>query len=269
MTDVRKILVPVDLSSRSVGAARYAASLGSEFNSELVFVHALENGWPLSDAARDVRDVVMAIQGSTPSRFIIREGAPVPVILEAAKTEGVDLILMPTRGVPILSRLFERSITVQVLRAASCPVWAGVDDLSTLSGRPIRTILCGLSLGPRTGSVLRWAAGLARQLKATLTVVHTSTSLESMPAYPCNGEWRLWVKRTAREDISALQKEAGTHADVWLEAGPPLAAISSVAETLRADLLVIGKSPQRRVLGDLRTMSYDMVCRAPCPVASV
>jgi len=261
--------VPVDLSPRSVGAAWYAALLGSAFDSELVFVHALRDGWPLGDAEGNVQDAILRIQGSTPSKFVIREGAPVSVILEAAKTEGVDLILMPTRGVPFLSRLFDRSITAQVLRAASCPVWAGVDDLSSLSFRPIRTILCGLSLGPRAGSVLRWAAGLARQLRATLTVIHTSESLESRPAYPCDGEWRLWVKAMARHDISALQEAAGSHADVWLEPGSPLVAIPTLAETLRADLLVIGKSPQRRILGDLRTMSYEMVCRAPCPVASV
>jgi nucleotide-binding universal stress UspA family protein len=269
MTHFRKILVPVDLSRRSVGAARYAASVGNELGSELVFVYALQNGWPLGDAERDIWNEIVKIQGIAPSKCVIREGGPVPVILDAAETEEADLILMPTRGVPFLSRLFDRSITAQVLRAARCPVWAGLDDLSSLSRRPVRTILCGLSLGPRAGSVLRWAAGLAQRLKATLTVIHTSKSLESMPGYPCDGEWRLWVKRMAREDISALQAETGTDADVWLEPGRPLVAIPSVAESVRADLLVIGKSPQRRLLGDLRTMSYEMVCRAPCPVASV
>jgi nucleotide-binding universal stress UspA family protein len=269
MTDFRKILVPVDLSSRSIGAARYAATLGREFNSELVFVHALQNGWPLDEAAKEVWNEIKGTQNTTQTRFVISEGAPAAVILEAARTEDVDLILMPTRGVPVLYRLFDSSITAQVLRAARCPVWAGLDDLSSHAQRPIRTILCGLSLGPRAGSVLRWAAGLARQLKATLTVIHTSRSLESTPAYPCDGEWRLWFKKMAKDDISALQKAAGSHADVWLEPGRPLAAIPSVAESLRADLLVIGKSPQRRLLGDLRTMSYDMVCRMPCPVASV
>jgi nucleotide-binding universal stress UspA family protein len=269
MTDVRKILVPVDLSSRSIGAARYATSLAREFNSELIFVHALQNGWPLGDAAKEVQDVITGTQDTTQTRFLIREGAPAAVILDSARSENVDLIVMPTRGVPVLYRLFDGSITAQVLRAAHCPVWAGVDDLSSHSRMPIRTILCGLSLGPRASSVLRWAAGLARQLKANLTVIHTSKSLASMPGYPCDGEWRLWVKKMAKDDIRALQKAAGTHADVWLEPGPPLVAIPSVAESLRADLLVIGKSPQRRLLGDLRTMSYDMVCRTPCPVASV
>jgi nucleotide-binding universal stress UspA family protein len=268
MTDAGRILVPVDLSSRSIGASRYAAALGKEFHSELVFVHALQNGWPLGDAAREVRDAITGMEG-TPSRFVIREGAPAAVILEAARTENPDLILMPTRGAPVLYRLFDGSITAQVLRAAQCPVWAGVNDLSSHACRPIRTILCGLSLGPRAGSVLRWAAGLARKLKATLTVIHTSKSLESAPGYPCDGEWRLWVKSTAKADISELQKAAGSHADVWLEHGPPLVAIPPVAESLRADLLVIGKSPQRRFLGDMRTMSYDIVCRTPCPVASV
>jgi nucleotide-binding universal stress UspA family protein len=269
MTDVQKILVPVDLSSRSIGAARYAASLAREFNSELVFVHALQNGWPLRDAAKEVRDVITGMQDTIQTRFFIREGTPAAVILDAAGTENVGLILMPTRSVPALYRLLDGSITAQVLRAAHCPVWAGVDDLSYHSRRPIKTILCGLSLGPRAGSVLGWAACLARRLKATLTVVHTSKSLESTPGYPCDGEWRLWVKKMAKDDISALQKAAGTDADVWLEPGPPVVAIPSVAESLRADLLVIGKSPQRRLLGDLRTMSYDMVCRTPCPVASV
>jgi len=117
--------------------------------------------------------------------------------------------------------------------------------------------------------VLRWAADLAARLTAALTVVHTSKAMGSVFPCPNNGKWGLWVKKMARDDIRALQLSAGTHADVWLEAGRPSAAISSVAEHLRADLVVIGKSPPRRFLADLRTMSYDLLCRAPCPVAAV
>ena len=73
----------------------------------------------------------------------------------------------------------------------------------------------------------------------------------------------------ASDDIRALQTGLGTDAEVWLESGRPLAAIPPLADQLRADLLVIGKSPQKRFLGDLRTLSYEIACRAPCPVASV
>jgi nucleotide-binding universal stress UspA family protein len=41
MTPIARILVPVDLSARSLEAAAYAVSLASEFGAELVFVHAL------------------------------------------------------------------------------------------------------------------------------------------------------------------------------------------------------------------------------------
>lgn len=265
----RKILVPVDLSPRSIGAARYAASLASEFHSELVFVHALRNGWPLSDGAKNVRDVIARIHGGTASRFVIREGAAAAVILEAARTEAADLILMPTRGAPALSRIFDGSITAQVLRAADCAVWAGVDDLSPLARRPIRTILCGTSLGPRARAVVSWAGRLARRLQASLMLIHASRDFESMPAYPCHGEWRHWRKAMAKDEIRALQEAAGTEADSWLAPGRPVAAIPAIARSLRADLLVVGKSPPRRLLGDLRTMTYDLVRRAPCPVASV
>lgn len=264
-----KILVPVDLTRRSVGAARYAAGLGSEFQSELVFVHALRNGWPLSDTARRVRDVIMSFEGSTPGKFVMREGEPVPVILDVAGAEAVDLILMPTRGVPALPRLFHKSITAQVMRGASCPVWTAVNDRLSQPGSPIRNILCGVSLAPRAASVLRWAAALALRMKATLTLIHASKDFETMPAYPCDGEWRHWQQALAKDEIEALQSSAGTEAGLLLAAGKPLAAIPRLAKSLRADLLVIGKSPQRRLLGDLRIMSYEMVRRSPCPVASV
>jgi nucleotide-binding universal stress UspA family protein len=77
------------------------------------------------------------------------------------------------------------------------------------------------------------------------------------------------MKRFAREDIRALQNGAGTHADVWLEPGSPLHAIPPLADRLRADLVVIGKSPEKRFLNDVRTLSYEIACRTPCPVASV
>jgi nucleotide-binding universal stress UspA family protein len=179
MTLITKILVPVDLSARSVAAATYAASLATKFDSELVFLQVLQNGWPLGEEQRDVRDRIAATAGDR--RFLFREGAPAPAILSAAEAERVDLILMPTRGKPALARFFDGSIAAQVLRGAHCPVWVGLDNLVPLSSKPIRTILCGLSLGPRGGGVLRWAANLATRFKASLSVIHASKALRRSP----------------------------------------------------------------------------------------
>lgn len=270
MSHLTKILVPVDLSAQSLAIARYASSLGAEFGSELVFVHAIEDGWPLDAGYKEVRDRILERWGATPARFIMREGDAVTAILDSAGSENADLIVMPTRGINCVSRLVSRSLTLRVIEGASCPVWAGtLDDLARLTGRRIRNVLCGLSLGPRTIDVLRWATNLSRCLGADLSVIHTSPGLESVPGYPCEREWGLWLRKMARDDIRLLLDLAGATADIWLEPGRPLPAIPSVAERLHADVVVIGKSPRKRLLGDLRAMSYDMIRRAPCPVATV
>jgi nucleotide-binding universal stress UspA family protein len=267
MKPITKILLPVDLSAHSAGAAAYARSLAAELGSELLFLHVLQNGWPLTDEKRQIRDRVGAATGA--HRFLFREGSPAQTIINTAEAEQVDLILMPTRGRRSLTLLFGGSITAQVLRDVRCPVWVGLEGLLQLANRPIRTILCGLSLGPRASAVLRWSANLAQRFNASLAVIHVSKALESNSGLPGDGEWRLWLKKTARNDIRELQTGIGTTADVWVEPGKPLDAIPPVADVLGADLLVLGKSPQKCFLKDLRTLSYEIACRLPCPVASV
>lgn len=267
MMPITKILVPVDLSERSVCAAAYAASLAAEFRSELVFLHAIQNGWPLNQSEREIRDRISATAET--HRFLFREGPPVSAILNTAEAEHAALILMPTRRKPALARILDGSITAQVLRGAPCPVWVGLDNLVPLSSKPIGTVLCGLSLGPRASAVLRWSANLARTLKASLSVIHVDQALESNPGLPCAQEWRYWLKTIARDEFGAIQAGLGTDAELWLESGKPLTTIPPLVNQLRADLLVIGKSPPKRFLGDLRTLSYEIACRTLCPVASV
>lgn len=149
------------------------------------------------------------------------------------------------------------------------PVWKGLDNPPPQSSRPIRTVLCGLSLGPRAAAILQWSANGAKKLKAGHAVIHASKALEPNPGLPCDHEWRCWFKRIARSGIQELQEGLGTDADIWLEPGKPLRAIPILAEQIRADLLVIRKSPEKRILGDLRTLSSEIACRTPCPVASV
>jgi len=264
---IAKILIPVDLSPRSLEAARYGASLAREFGAGLVFFHALRNGWPLAAREREIQERIRALPGC--GRFLLREGPPAQAILQAAETENADLILIPAQPKPALARFLDGSIVAGVLRDARCPVWVGLDKLVPLSRRPIRTILCGLSLGPRAKSVLCWSANLAERFNASLSVIHASKALEAHPGAPGDPEWRYWLKKIARDDIRALQAGLGTSAEVWVESGKPLAAIPSLADHLGADLLVVGKSPRKRVLGDLRTLSYEIACRTPCPVASV
>jgi nucleotide-binding universal stress UspA family protein len=212
MTPITRILVPIDLRAGSLEVANYAVSLAARLGSGLVFLHALDNGWPLEPAQRKIRAGINA--KSCGHRFLFRE--PVAAILQAAQEEKCDLILMPTRGRPALVRLFDGSITAQVLRRAKRPVWVGLDGLLPSATKPIRTVLCGLSLAPSGQAVLRWSASLAMQFNARRSLVHSSKALEAKPGIPCDQEWRAWLRRMANDEIRGLQTAAGTRAEVWL-----------------------------------------------------
>lgn len=269
MKRMNKLLVPVDLSSRSLCAARYARELAAELGSEVLFLHVLQSGWPLTGERKEIREQIIQSSEGIRSAFLVREGLVGPAILDVARSEEPGAILMPTRGLGAASRLLGRSITAQVLRAAPCPVWSWRDDLAVSQGLPIRRVVCGLSLGPRAGVVLDWAAAIAGKLQAGLELVHASASLRPHPGYPCEGEWRAWVRQMATDEISALQAKAGTQAPVWLEPGRPANAIPAIAGRLRSELIVIGRNPAIRLLADLGAISYDVVRRASCPVVSV
>jgi nucleotide-binding universal stress UspA family protein len=55
MTPITRILVPIDLRAGSLEVANYAVSLAARLGSGLVFLHALDNGWPLEPAQRKIR----------------------------------------------------------------------------------------------------------------------------------------------------------------------------------------------------------------------
>ena len=66
-----------------------------------------------------------------------------------------------------------------------------------------------------------------------------------------------------------LQGAVSSDARVSIAIGAIKDMLTEEARRLRADVLVIGRSPQSGVLGRLRDLSYAVVRDAPCPVLSV
>ena len=95
---------------------------------------------------------------------------------------------------------------------------------------------------------------------------------------PASGAWLLsWLdervqsaeKQVARDRIEELQRTVGVHFRVSIAIGPIKDVLIEVARRLRADVLVIGRSPQSGALGRLRDLTYAVVRDTPCPVLSV
>ncbi len=146
MLKLHKILVSIDFSDRSGVAARDAGKLARHFHSEvtlfyvneLVVIHpttgplgigisstnAAEAGH-ISRRQQELDTFGCAEFTGVRINRLICSGDPATLIVEYAHTEGVDLILMPTRGKSAFRRLLLGSVTAKVLHDAECPVWTG------------------------------------------------------------------------------------------------------------------------------------------------
>jgi nucleotide-binding universal stress UspA family protein len=148
---IHRILCPTDFSEPSKEAFEVAAELAEHFSSELVVLHVepplpVIPGTPatktkvrfpsqhletqISAKAKLDEFASTGLTGGLQVYPMLVEGDPADEILKVAAAEGVDLIVIATRGQGRLERLLVGSVTEKVLRSASCPV------LTIQSGSP-------------------------------------------------------------------------------------------------------------------------------------
>jgi nucleotide-binding universal stress UspA family protein len=282
MPSLAKILVPVDFSERSLGAALYARALARHTDSEVTLFHvitplpyefgALEGGGAMlseiyNDRAQQVERelngfLIDELAGCRVKRVAV-EGDPAQRIVEYAHQESTDLIVMPTHGYGTFRRFIVGSNTAKVLHDAECPVWTGVhiQDAPLQGDISINRILCAIDLGPQTCRTLTWAAGLQRAFGARLTVIHALACADDPAAES--------LEQSVRQEVHRFEKTAGMEAEVFLEAGDASKVVCEAAGRTCADLLVIGRGSAAGGFGRLRTHAYAMIRQSPCPVVSV
>ena len=142
MIKIEKILFPTDFSEHSKHAFTYALSFAREYGAQLHMLHVVEDVQYLANAymfdvpmmpsftdmeenrqkemeefiEREVTDASIKIEKS------IRHGRPFLEIIQAAKDESVDLIVIATHGRGGLEHALFGSTAEKVVRKAPCPV---------------------------------------------------------------------------------------------------------------------------------------------------
>ena len=173
-----------------------------------------------------------------------------------------DLIVMPTHGYGPFRRFLLGSVTAKVLHDAICPVWTGphMESAPDYSSVHFHNIVCAIDLGLHSREVLCWAAGFAREFGARPFHRARHSGLRHAPrrllfrsrlAHP--------IDQTAIERIASFREEMEIEASVAIEAGEPPVVVATAAETLKADLLVIGRGSTPRAHGHLPTNAYAIV----------
>jgi nucleotide-binding universal stress UspA family protein len=138
---IENIIAPIDFSIYSKNAADYAISIAQNFNAQVNFIHVIEKEIHPSFYAAGVESifqidnglqdrVVQNLRGFLEEQvnsdikpgFMVKEGRAHREIVEYAKEEKADLIVISTHGLTGLEYLLLGSTTEKVVRWAICPV---------------------------------------------------------------------------------------------------------------------------------------------------
>ena len=149
MNEFKKILAPTDLSEDSSLGLRYAFSMAEKCSADLIIVHVAsdQEAWQavsdemgflsanvytwtvdriVSEAALDLNRFFEKHLNEFHTHSKIKKrvvlGQVVEKIVDVAREEDVDLIVMAPRIHGILKRLILGSVTEKVTRKAPCPV---------------------------------------------------------------------------------------------------------------------------------------------------
>ena len=134
---INRILLPVDGSDHSMHAAKYAIDLAKIMQAEIVLLHS-HKPFPVVLGEPYFQNAVNKLMKQSnallePYREVLKEkevcfadrimeGHADDVIVEVAKIENCDLIVMGSRGRTYLEGLLLGSNTHRVLKTAPCPV---------------------------------------------------------------------------------------------------------------------------------------------------
>ena len=143
MIALKNILVATDFGEAADSALAYGRELAQRFDATLHVLHVAENIYVTAfgaetyasfapDLQRDIEEsahrrlhgAVLDSDGSGPDTIpaVMTSSSPAFAIIDYAKENGIDLIVMGTHGRGALAHMLMGSVAERVVRLASCPV---------------------------------------------------------------------------------------------------------------------------------------------------
>lgn len=290
MLNVDRILFPTDNTACSECAFSHAAHLAERFGADLHVVQAVTgrepefaehsshapqeggaarraHGEAMSDPpgvqrTADLRLIQITVPGKTVSS----------AILDYAKDQDVDLIVMGTHGRHGLDHLINGSVAEQVVRKARCPVLTLRDCEGTVHDSNAQRILVPVDFSDQTQAALAHARALARIYGARVDLLHVVEEAVLTQVYG------IELVSDAVNDVTAGTRQAlkdmmasgiGTLSGgaVYVVVGEPAQSIARFAEQIDADLIVIpshGRTGLHRIV--MGSVAESVIRTASCPV---
>ena len=299
MTNIRRILCPVDFSEYSRQALDFAVAIARWYNARItvLFVRGFTapvlvtgpfvgtevlGGHHLTERERDelqryLDDFVASDRaaGAPIDTALEQDYSIAGCIIEQAHALDADLITMGTHGRSGLDHVLLGSVAEKVLRKAPCPVLTVPPLTREAVPLALERIVCAVDFSKRSASELEYAVSLAERAKARLTVLHVIDLPPEVPQQRAGGlaEYRSARFEQARgwmQELVRMPLRDRCTIDELLLVGTPSREIVRIAAEQNADLVIMGVQGR----GALNVMFFGsttehVVRHAACPVLTV
>lgn len=298
--DVRRILCPLDFSEPSTHALAQATRLAGWYGARLTVLHVRPTVVPHPDipaagqmapwleaelvALRQrVADACAgAVAAGVPVETMATAGEPVHEILGCAASLPADLLVLGTHGLSGFQHLVLGSVTEKVLRKAACPVLT-VPPQAHASTSQFTRLLCAVDFSECSQNAVTFAASLAEQSGATLSLMHvvewpwhepTAHEMPGVSAAQTQAivEYRRYLESGAKDRLEAVGAAALPTGRVTTTVtfGTPYVELLDAARHQGADLIVLGVRGRGVLdLGFFGSTANHVVRSAECPVLTI
>jgi nucleotide-binding universal stress UspA family protein len=268
MLPPRSIIAAVDFSEPSRTALVMAARLAQACGAALRVLHAED---PLLQAAAveanvdlttETRDELRRFIDAAPPASELQppcdvvSGPPAVVIVEIARREGADLIVVGSHGMSGAGRLLFGSVTEGVLRRADRSVlvvpaaWTPHHpDAPGLAG--VGPLVVGVDFSESSLRAVSEAGVLARQLQTSVEALHV------VPDLSVTNRWRAYAERVTTQQLDLARRELARLTGASTSPIPVAVRVEQgrIAEQLAAGAAPIGSRHPILVLGRRREKS--------------
>lgn len=269
MSAALRVLIAVDGSDTALAAARcwstWPATEAPPLHAVLLAVAPpLPHPWPESGAepgrvertltALGERQLVAAREVFAPTRLsweaAVRIGAPAALIVDEARRQRADLLVLGTRGLTPLRGLLLGSVALRVAQSSPVPVWLMPPQAPCppALGRRLR-LLVAIDGSDAANAAAAWAARAAARFGEVhielLSVQPPFSPLEGM-VDAAAGRFDHWSQRlgqaaidAARGAIDAMGATAA-RIEAQVRTGETVETIIARADEIEADAIVVG-----------------------------
>lgn len=262
---LEKILVPLDASNLAECALFHAVALVKAFGSQVTLLHVLESGhrhdqvqvdpldWHLRKMeAQTYLDGVkeQLLQENVPANIVLLEGPAADRIVEYARNQAFDLIIISSHGQSGLSGWNVSSVVQKVILRAYTSIMIvraySTSDRDT-ANIGYQRILCPLDGSQRAESVLPVAMTLAKFYEAEHHLVHVASRPEIIHRTPLSTKEVAMVDQITERNLfeatrylNRLQSRLGEQVQTHVVASEnAVTKLHELAEQNNADLVLL------------------------------